>query len=179
MDTEKTDQQQFDADVSRVGKRALQGLAGIGGLAALIAGVLLLTLSAGGGKRTPAITSASPAGATTNASLVITHVQRGCHAFLMNGGPATSPNATIQLARGRALNIKNNDVMPHQLILTGGGQPAIAGAAMGRMGATSSVRFPTAGTYTFTTKSGEDYTKGITTTGPDNVLKLRVVVSSA
>ena len=47
---------------------------------------------------------------------------------------------------------------------------------MSHMGATTTVKFPHAGTYVFTTKPGEDYMKGVMTTGEDNVLTLKVVV---
>ena len=104
---------------------------------------------------------------------------RGCHALAVNGAPAYSPDATIRLAAGGTLNMQNNDVMPHRLILLSGGAAQMTGANMNHMGATSSVTFPTPGTYTFTTKEGEDYTSGINTVGPDNVIKLHVVVSPA
>jgi hypothetical protein len=44
------------------------------------------------------------------------------------------------------------------------------------MGATTTVKFLHPGTYVFTTKPGEDYMKGVKTTGEDNVLTLKVVV---
>ena len=47
---------------------------------------------------------------------------------------------------------------------------------MSHFGATSKVTFLRAGTYVFTTKAGEDYMKGVKTTGEDNVLTLKVVV---
>jgi hypothetical protein len=48
---------------------------------------------------------------------------------------------------------------------------------MNHMGARSTVTFPTAGIYNLMTKGGEDYTKGIQTIGPDNTLRLKVVVA--
>ena len=39
------------------------------------------------------------------------------------------------------------------------------------------MKFAKAGVYTFTTKAGEDYMKGIKTIGEDNVLKLKVTVN--
>ena len=48
---------------------------------------------------------------------------------------------------------------------------------MNKPGAGATVMFTRPGTYVLGTKPGEDYTKGIVTTGADNVLKLRVVVS--
>jgi len=49
---------------------------------------------------------------------------------------------------------------------------------MGHMGARSTVTFPTAGTYSLTTRPGEDYRAGVKTTGPDNTLRIKVVVSA-
>ena len=48
---------------------------------------------------------------------------------------------------------------------------------MKHMRATAYVGFPTRGTYVFNTRAGEDYMKGIKTTGEDNVLKLVVTVT--
>ena len=48
---------------------------------------------------------------------------------------------------------------------------------MNHMGASSTIRFPAAGKYVLTTKAGEDYTKGITTIGPDNKLQIKVLVA--
>jgi plastocyanin len=179
MEPEKTDQQRLDEEVNRVGKIILQVAAGVGIFAALLMSVLALTLRTSGTTTVMASTQASastrPTAAMT-ASVEIAHVVRGCHALAVNGGAATSPDATIHLAPGATLNMQNNDVMPHQLVLLHGGQAAISGAMMNHMGATSSVTFPTAGTYTFTTKPGEDYSSGVTTVGPDNTLKLQVIV---
>ena len=50
---------------------------------------------------------------------------------------------------------------------------------MGMMDRTSAVMNVTctkAGTYHFRTHAGEDYMSGVKTVGPDNVLKLTVVV---
>ena len=48
---------------------------------------------------------------------------------------------------------------------------------MSKTGATAKVTFTAPGTYVLGTKPGEDYITGITTTGADNVLHMRVVVS--
>ncbi|MFY9579490.1 MAG: hypothetical protein WAQ33_09210, partial [Gaiellaceae bacterium] len=50
---------------------------------------------------------------------------------------------------------------------------------MNRMSARTSVTFPKAGTYRFTTRPGEDYPMmgKMKTVGEDNVLRLTVVVS--
>jgi plastocyanin len=177
MEPDKTDQQKFDEDVNRVGKTILQVAAGVGIFAALIMSVLALTLRTSG-TTTVAASPAAPAASTVPAVPRITHVLRGCHNFSVNGAVATSPSATIHLAAGGTLHMQDNDVMPHQLVLVHGEQAQMSGVNMNHMGATSSVTFPAAGTYTFTTKPGEDYTSGITTVGPDNTLKLNVVVGS-
>lgn len=182
MEPDRTDQQKFDEDVNRVGKTILQVAAGVGIFAALIMSVLALTLRTSG-TTTVAASPAAPAASTVpavpqTATVAITHVLRGCHDFSVNGAVATSPSATIHLAAGGTLRMQDNDVMPHQLVLAHGEQAQMSGVNMNHMGATSSVTFPAAGTYTFTTKPGEDYTSGITTVGPDNTLKLTVVVGS-
>jgi len=48
---------------------------------------------------------------------------------------------------------------------------------MDKTGATSTITFAKPGTYMLGTKPGEDYTSGIVTTGADNVLRIKVVVS--
>jgi plastocyanin len=180
MESEKTDQEKFDEDVNRVGKIVLQVTAGVGIFAALLMSVLALTLNTSRTTtvvaNTPAFASSARPAAAMTANVVIAHVVRGCHALSVNGASAASADATVHLAAGGSLTMQNNDVMPHQLVLLHGGQAQVSGAMMNHMGATSSVTFPAAGTYTFTTKPGEDYTSGVTTVGPDNTLKLQVVV---
>lgn len=171
------DQQKFDADVSRVGRRVVGVAAGLGIVAALVMSAVALTVKTSGTVTT--VAAPARASAPASASVVIAHVLRGCHALGVNGAPASSPNATIRLAAGGTLNMENNDVMPHRLVLLSGGQAQMSGAGMNHLGATSSVTFPVPGTYTFTTKAGEDYTSGINTVGPDNVIRLQVVVSPA
>jgi plastocyanin len=136
---------------------------------------------------------ASAFGGTAAANtLVIDHVMKGCHIWALNGGtPAVSQ--TLRLHPGQSVTLRNNDVMPHQLVkLTG---PAVtmrllaagvassgtlkAPYAVGMMPHTASllrVSFPKAGIYTLRTKAGEDYVSGIKTIGEDNVLRLKVIV---
>ena len=90
-----------------------------------------------------------------------------------------APSATLHLTAGGVLHVQNNDVMPHQLVRVRGPQATFVAAAMTHMGARSSVTFPTPGTYSLTTKAGEDYMKGIHTTGQDNTLHIKVVVTAA
>lgn len=173
----ETDQQKFDDDVNRIGKRVLGIAAGLGIVAALSMSAFAL-VAATNPKPTVMMTPVSSARAAvpSTATISIEHVLHGCHALAVNGSPASSPDATIHLATGGTLSLRDNDVMPHQLVLVSGPKAQITGAAMNHMGATSQVVFPTAGTYTFTTKAGEDYMAGVTTIGNDNVIKLQVVV---
>jgi len=131
--------------------------------------------------------AAKPAG-----TLVIRHQVRGCHTWSYNGD-AFAASQSIEVKRGGAIVVVNNDVMPHRLVKLSGGavtmrngttmphsmgnhRPAAPGA-MNHMGATTTVTFAKPGTYTFTTKAGEDYMQGMKTIGEDNILKLRVTVS--
>ena len=132
---------------------------------------------------------ASPAVSNT---LVVSHIVKGCHIWSLNGAkPAV--NQTIKLHPGQALTIKNTDVMPHQLIKTGGSAVVMklikpgaastgtlkapyAAGMMPHMSSVLRVSFPKAGTYTLKTAAGEDYMDGVKTVGEDNVLKVKVVV---
>ena len=123
---------------------------------------------------------------------MITHQVKGCHIWALNGArPAV--NQTIRLHPGQTLTIRNNDVMPHQLIKTSGSAIVMRllapgmmstgtheGALRGRDDAAHGfgprVSFPKAGTYVLKTKAGEDYMAGVKTVGEDNVLKVKVVV---
>jgi plastocyanin len=181
METEKTDQQRFDEQVNKTGKLVLQILAGVGIFAALLMSIVALVVSSDRTGSSPASSGASaaakaPQTAPTSASATIDHVTRGCHVLTVNNGAQTT-SATIHLAAGGSLQVQDNDVMPHQIVRVAGPQAQFAGAAMTHMGARSTVTFPTPGTYSLTTKAGEDYMKGIETTGEDNVLTLRVAVS--
>lgn len=124
-------------------------------------------------------TAAKPAGSATtapgSAALVIEHVVRGCHSWALNGGPLTV-NQTATLASGGTLSITDNDVMPHRLVELSGPVAVVSGAGMNHMGAVATVTFAKPGRYTFTTKAGEDYMKGVQTVGADHVLKLAVTV---
>jgi plastocyanin len=177
-----TDQQQFDNQVNRTGKLALEILAGVGIFAALVMSTIALMQSSGSANTTTvAPRAAAPAAQTlpTSATAMIQHTTRGCHTLAVAGAAKSSPNATLHLATGGVLHLQNNDVMPHQLIRVSGPQPSFVNAAMGKMGARSTVTFSAAGTYVLSTKAGEDYMKGIKTIGPDNTLHIKVVVGGA
>lgn len=138
------------------------------------------------------LAAVAPAAASRQASLVIRHQTRGCHAWSLNGGPYM-PHQTIVLSHGATVSVTNNDVMPHKLLEMSGpavrytrlsagmsGMMALKGtfppAMLGRMGASTKISFTKPGVYRFTTKPGDDYMKGIKTVGPDNVLRLTVRV---
>ena len=59
----------------------------------------------------------------------------------------------------------------------GSGKLSISSSICRRSSAQAKAVLAKKGTYKFTTRVGEDYMKGIKTTGPDNVLKLTVVVA--
>jgi hypothetical protein len=147
---------------------------------------------------TGVIGAASAATTTVQSSvpIQIRHQTAGCHAWSANGSPFRAA-LSVKLARGGTLTITDNDVMTHQLVRVSGPRVAYSlvnpgsmmnGAMMGtlkapyaagmmpHMGATLRVTFARAGVYTFRTAAGEDYMKGVKTTGEDNVLKLVVTV---
>lgn len=143
---------------------------------------------------------ASSASAAGGATLLIRHEHKGCHSWSLNGG-AFAARQTAHLSRGASLVVVDNDVMPHLLLQRGGPKVAVhrlsgfmgsmgsmgsmgtmattlkGPGLMAHMGASVEISFPRAGTYTFTTKAGEDYMPGIETVGEDNVLALKVVVA--
>jgi hypothetical protein len=139
--------------------------------------------------------AASPA-MQSSASVQIRHQTAGCHTWSANGSPFRAA-LSVGLARGGKLTITDNDVMPHQLVRLSGPRVAYslvnpgsmmqssmmgtlkapyASGMMPHMGAVLRVTFARPGVYTFKTAAGEDYMKGVKTTGADNVLKLVVTV---
>ena len=156
-------------------------------IAVSIAGLALAATAVG------AAGAASPA--PSSVPVQIRHQTVGCHSWSANGGPFR-PALAVTLARGGKLTVTDNDVMPHQLVRVSGPRVAYSlvspgmpgGKLMGslkapyapgmmpHMNATLRVTFARPGVYTFKTAAGEDYMKGVKTTGPDNVLKLVVTV---
>jgi hypothetical protein len=141
----------------------------------------LLFLVAGGAATVPAAALAATVPAPRAASLVIHHQTQGCHAWSFDNGRFLA-SQSIALARGAKLTITDADVMSHTLVelsgpsvRTTGGMTAMKGM-MGRKAPTMTVTFTHPGTYRFRTHAGEDYMAGVKTTGPDNVLRLTVVV---
>ncbi len=139
-----------------------------------------------------ALLPAAAGAAGNSANLTIRHQVKGCHEWSLNGGKY-GVKQVVKLQRGGSLTIVDNDLMPHLLTKLSG--PAVterlvkvgamnmgkmkapyAPGLMPHMGASVKVTFTKAGTYTFRTKSLEDYMP-IKTVGEDNVLRVTVVVS--
>jgi hypothetical protein len=110
-------------------------------------------------------------------TLTIWHQTRGCHAWSFNGGPYKA-SMKIALARGTTLNVIDNDVMPHKLLQVSGPKAKLISPAMNHMSAAAKILFGKKGVYQFKTKAGEDYKNMsmMKTIGPDNVLRVTVVV---
>ncbi len=146
----------------------------------------LLALAAAG-----ALAASAGAAGASSAQVVIRHQYRGCHAWSVNGSPYKAAQS-VKLAVGGTLTVSDNDVMAHLLLQKSGpakvafaklpsamrdmATPLHGPGLMAHMGAAVKVTFPKAGTYTFTTKPGEDYMPGVQTVGEDNTLKLKVIV---
>jgi plastocyanin len=120
---------------------------------------------------------AASAAPTRDASLLIRHQVRGCHAWSTDGATFKA-SRTLTLTRGSRLTITNNDIMSHKLIKLSGPTLAFGPARMSHIGATLKLTFTRAGVYRFTTKAGEDYPSMamMKTVGEDNVLRLTVRV---
>jgi hypothetical protein len=140
-----------------------------------------LLLAIGGGALTAPAALAANIPAPRSGSLVIHHQTQGCHAWSFDNGRFLA-SQSITLARGAKLTITDADVMSHTLVELSGPTVRTAGGMIGQMGMmgrktpTMTVTFAHAGTYRFRTHAGEDYMAGVKTTGPDNVLRLTVVV---
>jgi hypothetical protein len=72
---------------------------------------IVLILAAAG----TALLLAAPADSGTTAKLTMSHQTRGCRSWAFNGG-AYKPSQSIIVAKGSALTIVNNDLMPHKLV---------------------------------------------------------------
>ncbi len=122
------------------------------------------------------VLTSSAFGQGSKATLTIRHQLRGCHTWSFDNGPYKA-SLKIKLAAGTTLTVTDNDMMPHKLIQLAGPKAKLISPAMNHMSARAKVVFATRGTYRFSTKPGEDYMKGMKTIGPDNGLRLTVVVS--
>src|SRR6476661_201114 len=125
-------------------------------LAAVAAALSLAACGSSSSSSSTAAPSGAPAQAPTKpttTSLMITHIVKGCHTWAVGAGTPVAPSTTLHVAPSTTVVITNNDVMPHLLKSV-----SAKGAVL-------------------TTPAGEDYSKGIKTTGPDNTLKLKVIVA--
>lgn len=118
---------------------------------------------------------AATAAASNNASILIRHQAKGCHAWSANGAPYGARQKLV-VRPATTLTFTDNDVMPHHLIQLSGPKAKLVTPAMNKAGAHASVKLMKKGTYVFGTKAGEDWVKGIVTKGADNVLRLTVIV---
>jgi hypothetical protein len=143
---------------------------------ALIAGVVVaLAASAALAGVTPAVAPK----VSKAVSVVIRHQVHGCHTWSLADG-AFKAAQVGRIARGGTITIVNNDVMPQKFFKKTGPAVRFSGnPAMNHVGAAVKVTFLKAGVYTFATTAGEDYSyaKNAATTGEDNNLTLKIVVS--
>jgi plastocyanin len=145
-------------------------------LAMLALPAIALAFSGCGSSAAENAANAGPAVSKTQlASLVISHATVGCHNWSLNGG-ATKVSQTVSLVPGSALTVTDQDVMAHTVVQTAGPRAVIQHPLTNKTQA-ATLTFTQPGTYKFGTKAGEDYTSGITTTGPDHVLRLTVIVT--
>src|SRR3954453_11516657 len=127
------------------------------------------------GAATVSALATSAGAAPPSVQVLIRHQVRGCHSWSVNSNAYTATQR-LTVAPGTKFTFTDNDVMPHQLVQLSGPTLRLHGAKMHTMGAQASLQLLTKGHYVFGTKVGEDYMKGVKTTGEDNVLKLVVTV---
>jgi hypothetical protein len=121
------------------------------------------------------LTMTATASAHLPKTITIRHQVRGCHTWSYDGGQYKA-SLKIRIDRDTGLFVVNDDMMSHKLIQLSGPKASITKPKLSHMGAQAYVTFKRAGVYTFTTKAGEDYMKGMKTIGEDNVLRLSVTV---
>ena len=120
-------------------------------------------------------TSASAA-APKQVTVTIHHQTHGCHAWAVGTGQYKAVQR-VTVARGATLRFVNNDVMPQKIVLKSGPKVVFSGKTnLAKPAASVKAVLARPGVYTFGTVVGEDYVKGIVTTGEDNVLRLVVTV---
>lgn len=107
--------------------------------------------------------------------LSIVHAVRGCHIWQATRG--SGPTMVVKLARGGRIQVRVSCPMDFRLVKLRG--PAVAiGDPTFHTGTSRTLRFPRRGTYVFSaTNLQSSEQMGLQTLGPDNVLKLTVVVT--
>jgi plastocyanin len=123
------------------------------------------------------LVATSAAAAPKRVTIVIHHQTRGCHAWAVGLTGTYKASLAVSVRRGATLTFVNDDVMPQKIVQQAGAKVAFSGKAnLNKPAASVKVTFAKPGVYTFGTVVGEDYVKGVTTIGEDNVLKLVVTV---
>jgi plastocyanin len=117
--------------------------------------------------------AASAAGASR--SVMIVHVQRGCHVW-STAGAGQTPALRLVVKPGTTLAVRNMDVDNHALREVAGPMMRFDRMPL-RMNAATSLTFAKAGTYRFTTRTSDGAMGAMPTSGPDNHLRMTVVVS--
>src|ERR687887_349895 len=98
------------------------------------------------------VLAGSALASSPQATLTIRHQLRGCHAWSFNGG-AYKASLKIRLARGTALQVVDNDLMPHKLVQLAGPKANLISPAMKHMSAQAKLIFAGKGTYKFKTRA--------------------------
>lgn len=110
---------------------------------------------------------------TTQAKLLIRHVQRGCHVWAT--GTRSDPTARVTLRRGGRLTVVNQDIDMHRIVQTAGTR--IATGRLMMMNQRTTLLFSRAGVYRFQTRTAEMAgMPEMETMGPDWLLRLVVTV---
>jgi plastocyanin len=131
--------------------------------------VLLITAAA-------LVAAAGAAASKPAATVTIRHQTRHCHTWSVNGNSWKAAQS-VRIARGASILFRNTDVMPHRLVEVSGPLVKLPKSSnMNHLAAAFTLTLPKAGTYRFKTVAGEDYMKGVKTTGEDNNLTLTIVV---
>jgi hypothetical protein len=107
--------------------------------------------------------------------LTIVHALHGCHVW--QSAHAAGPTAVVRLPRGGRIRLRVSCPMDFRLVKLRG--PAVAlGDPTFHTGTSRTIVFPRRGTYVLSaTNLQSSEQMGLQTLGPDNTLKLTVVVS--
>ena len=114
------------------------------------------------------------------AYITIRHQTVGCHAWSLDNGPFRA-RLSVTLHAGDKIEFTDDDGMSHRLVELAGPPlvlpPAMIQSTFHHPGAgTVEVAFAKRGTYRLGTVDDETHSKPLQTSGPDNVLRLTVVV---
>jgi plastocyanin len=127
------------------------------------------------GVATVSALAASAGAAPPSVQVLIRHQVRGCHSWSVNNN-AFAATQRLTVVPGTRFAFTDNDVMSHQIVQLSGPKLTLHNVNMHTIGAHTTLQLFAKGHYVFGTKAGEDYMKGVKTTGEDNALKLVVTV---